>query len=131
MEAANAYKNLSHNHKGALEPYPPLPKKRENLNDFIMLKSPKELLLEEYLCFLTKTPLREATLGVGISLKKSVRTTEIKYVNPTMDLISMRAFTKLKIRKALEGEKFSHWLPLYFGENEEFSIESEQFNHDL
>jgi hypothetical protein len=42
--------------------------------------------------------LKETTLGVGISLKKSLTTGEIKYVNPTMDLLSMRAFTKLKIR---------------------------------
>jgi len=35
----------------------------------------------------------------------------------------MRAFTKLRIRNALHGEKFTHWLPLYFGENEEFQIQ--------
>lgn len=59
-----------------------------------MVKTPKELLLQELVCFQTKTPLREATLGIGVSLKKSVITTEIKYVNPTMDLLNMRSFTK-------------------------------------
>lgn len=59
-------------------------------------------------------------MGIGISLKKSPRTGTIVYVNPTMDLLSMRAFTKLKVRTALQNEKFTHWLPLYFGENEEF-----------
>jgi hypothetical protein len=46
----------------------------------------------------------------------------IEYVNPTMDLMSMRAFRKLKVRRALAGEKFTHWLPLYFGENEKYEL---------
>lgn len=121
-------------HKGALEPYPPLPKlpdEEDRMKDFIMVKSPKQLLLEELVCFYTKSPLRESTLGIGISLKKSVTTTEIKYVNPTLDLLSMRAFTKLKIRTSLDATKFTHWLPLYFGEEEEYTIESEHYDHDL
>lgn len=93
-----------------------------------MLKTPKQLLLEELVCFITKQTLRESTLGVGISLKKSVTTTEIKYVNPTMDLLSMRAFTKLKIRSSMDKVNFTHWLPLYFGEDEEFTIENEEFD---
>lgn len=43
----------------------------------------------------------------------------------------MRAFTKLRIREALHSEKFSHWLPLYFGENEVFQLEKKHHNHDL
>ena len=88
-------------------------------------------MLEELVCFYTKSTLKECTLGVGISLKKSVTTTEVKYVNPTMDLISMRAFTKLKVRTSLDATKFTHWLPLYFGEDDEFTIETEHFDHDL
>ena len=131
IEELNAIKCEQCGHKGALEPYPPLPKAKENNEDFIMLKSPKQLLLEELVCFNTKSTLKESTLGIGISLKKSVTTTEIKYVNPTMDLISMRAFTKLKVRYSLDAAKFTHWLPLYFGENEEYKIETEHFDHDL
>jgi len=67
-------------------------------------------------------PLKEGTLGIGISLKKSPRTGLCMYVNPTIDLMNMRSFTKLRVRKALAGEKFSHWLPLYFGEDEIFTI---------
>lgn len=40
----------------------------------------------------------------------------------------MRAFTKLKIRKALAGERFTHWLPLYFGETEKYVIQSESYD---
>ena len=66
--------------------------------------------------------IKEATLGIGISIKKSPRTGLIEYVNPTMDLMSMRAFRKLKVRRALAGEKFTHWLPLYFGETEKYEL---------
>ena len=69
-----------------------------------MLKTPYELLFNEMNCFSTKLNLREATMGIGISLKKSPRTGSFIYVNPTIDLLSMRAFTKLKIRTALHGD---------------------------
>ena len=74
-------------------------------------------------------PLKEGTLGIGISLKKSPRTGLCMYVNPTIDLMNMRSFTKLRVRKALAGEKFSHWLPLYFGEDEIFTIQSKNYDH--
>ena len=74
--------------------------------------------------------LKEQTLGIGISLKKSPRTGLCMYVNPTMDLMSMRAFTKLNVRKGLAGERFSHFFPLYFGEKDIFDIESENYDHE-
>mmetsp|Transcript_34673 Transcript_34673/g.53119 ORF Transcript_34673/g.53119 Transcript_34673/m.53119 type:complete len:394 (-) Transcript_34673:2675-3856(-) len=96
-----------------------------------MLKTPKQLLGEELVCFQTKVPIREGSLGIGISLKKSPRTGLINYVNPTLDLMSMRAFTKLKIRKALAGERFTHWFPLYFGESDTYEIEEEHYDDKL
>ena len=42
-----------------------------------------------------------------------------------MDLMNMRSFTKMKIRKSLGGERFTHWLPLYFGESEHFEVETQ------
>lgn len=90
-----------------------------------MMKTPKQLLKEELVCFQTKMPVKEATLGIGISLKRSPRTGLVNFVNPTMDLMNMRAFTKMKVRKSLGGERFTHWLPLYFGESEHFEVERE------
>lgn len=95
-----------------------------------MVKTEKQLLKEELVCFYTKTPLREGSLGIGISIKRSPRTGLCMYVNPTMDLLSMRAFTKLKIRRALAGDKFSHWLPLYFGENEVYNLETKDYDEE-
>ena len=40
----------------------------------------------------------------------------------------MRAFTKLNVRKSLANERFTHWLPLHFGETEKYNIESENWS---
>jgi len=118
-------------HKGPIQPYPPFPKNEQVAEDYIMLKSPKDLLREELVCFQTKMDLKDGTLGIGISIRKSPRTGLIQHVNPTIDLINMRSFTKLKVRKSLDGARFSHWLPLYFGETEEFEVSEEHYDEGL
>lgn len=45
-----------------------------------------------------------------------------------MDLMSLRSFTQLKIRKSISGEKFTHWFPLWFGESEVFNIETKEWD---
>ena len=126
IERENEFKCDICRHKGPLEADPPLPKFKQK--DFIMTKTPKELLKNELVCYQTKISNRDQTLGIGISLKRSPVTGLVSYINPTMDLISMRAFTKLKIRNALAGERFTHWLPLYFGEDEIFEVEQDQID---
>jgi hypothetical protein len=83
-----------------------------------MVKSPDDLLAEELQCFHTKLKLRDATLGIGVSISRLPRTGEIRLITPTLDLLSMRAFIKHKVRHSLSNEKFTHWLPLYFGEKD-------------
>ena len=87
-----------------------------------MLKSPKELLLEELTCFHTKMKLKETTLGIGVTINRLPRTGEIRMITPTLDLLSMRAFTKQKVRHSLSNERFTHWLPLFFGERDVYEI---------
>jgi hypothetical protein len=72
--------------------------------------------------------IKESSLGIGISLKKSPRTGKIMYINATLDLISIKAFRKLKIRRSLAGERFTHWLPLYFGENQVIELEEKEYD---
>ena len=43
-------------------------------------------------------------------------------MKPTLDLLSLRAFTKQKVRRSIDGERFTHWLPLYFGESQPFDV---------
>jgi hypothetical protein len=85
-----------------------------------MVKSPDELLRDELVCFHTKMKLKESTLGIGVTINRLPRTGEIRMVTPTLDLLSMRAFIKQKVRHSLSNEKFTHWLPLFFGEKDEF-----------
>ena len=42
----------------------------------------------------------------------------------------MRAFTKHKIRKSISNERFSYWLPLYFGENAKFEVKEQYFDEE-
>lgn len=39
-----------------------------------MVKTSKQLLGEELVCYMTKAVVKEGTLGIGISLKKSPKT---------------------------------------------------------
>ena len=130
VQRAKNFKCLLCKHKGPLSPYPPFAKEVD-ADEFIQVKTPKELLKEELLCFHTKMPLKDGTLGVGITLKKNPRTGLLMYVNSTMDLMNMRSFTKLKIRRSLANERLTHWLPLYFGEDEIFTDESEHYDTKL
>lgn len=83
-----------------------------------MLKTADELLLDELTCFHTKLRLKDTTLGIGVSISRLPRTGEIRMITPTLDLLSMRAFVKHKVKHSLSNEKFTHWLPLYFGEKD-------------
>ena len=92
--------------------------KEKDLDSFIMVKTAEDLLADELVCFHTKLRIKDATLGIGVTINRLPRTGEIRMITPTLDLLSMRAFTKQKVRHSLSNEKFTHWLPLYFGENE-------------
>ena len=51
-------------------------------------------------------------------------------ITPTLDLLSMRAFIKQKVRHSLSNEKFTHWLPLFFGERDVFEVKRKVFVPD-
>jgi hypothetical protein len=83
-----------------------------------MVKTAEDLLAEELVCFHTKLRVKDASLGIGVSINRLPRTGEIRMITPTLDLLSMRAFIKHKVRHSLSNEKFTHWLPLFFGEKD-------------
>lgn len=80
------------------------------------MRDTKQLLRDELVCFHTREILADHTMGIGVSLSRLPRTGEIRSVTPSIDLLSLKAFTKHKVRRSIDGEKFTHWLPLYFGE---------------
>jgi hypothetical protein len=122
IETANAYRCLHPNcpHQGPIKPYPPFNDKDKNEKEFLMIKTSKQLLAEELVCFHTRIRLQESTLGIGVTINRLPRTGEIRMITPTIDLVSLKGFIKHKVRHSLSNEKFTHWLPLYFGENEEY-----------
>jgi hypothetical protein len=49
----------------------------------LMIRTRGELLYGELSCFHTKLNLRDASLGVGVSINRLPRTGEIRMVTPT------------------------------------------------
>mmetsp|Transcript_4974 Transcript_4974/g.3597 ORF Transcript_4974/g.3597 Transcript_4974/m.3597 type:complete len:102 (+) Transcript_4974:612-917(+) len=88
------------------------------MSAFIMVRTPEEIMQDELVCFHTKNKLKDGTLGIGVSIARLPRTGEIRMITSTLDLLSIRAFIKHKVRYSLANEKFTHWLPIYFGEKE-------------
>ena len=87
------------------------------------------MIEDELLCYHSRTPLAESTLGIGVSLSRVPRTGEIRSVTPSPDLLCLRAFQKMGVRKSIDGVKFTHWLPLYFGEDKPYEKKTQVFNN--
>ena len=117
---ANAFRCDKCRHRGPIEPYPPFNDKADSDEAFIELRDAKTLLKDEFLCYHTRNRLPEVPLGIGVSLSRLPRTGEIRSVTPTLDLLSLRAFSKQKVRRSIDNERFTHWLPLYFGYSQPF-----------
>lgn len=130
VEDANRYSCTRCGHKGPLDPFPRFDERENDLKQYICTRTPEQLLADELTCYNTKTNLKDGSLGVGVSVSRLPRTGEIRSVTPSLDLLSLKAFTKQKIRKSMDGEKFTHFLPLFFGENEPYTKEWEEWNED-
>jgi hypothetical protein len=95
VDEANAYKCPTTPHRGALEPWPKFNEKEQDIDEYVLVDADeKDLLRGEFLCFHSRTRLAEASLGIGVSIARLPRTGEIRSVNPTLDLLCLRAFTK-------------------------------------
>lgn len=130
VDAANAYKCTQCKHRGPIEPYPAFNPAETDESNFCILRDPKQMLLDELICYHTRAHMPDTSLGIGVSMSRLPRTGEIRNVQPTLDLLSLRAFTKHKVRTSIANEKFTHWLPLYFGELEKFEKKKQVFNED-
>eukprot|EP01117_Protostelium_nocturnum_P006200 TRINITY_DN2235_c0_g1_i1.p1 TRINITY_DN2235_c0_g1~~TRINITY_DN2235_c0_g1_i1.p1 ORF type:complete len:1083 (+),score=440.34 TRINITY_DN2235_c0_g1_i1:121-3249(+) len=74
-------------------------------------------ILDELVCFHTKSTFEEDVLGFPIVFTVNPKTKEIDYIDSSMDLLSREAFFVDKIRKTVWKEKFTDWLPLYIDED--------------
>jgi len=124
VKKANEFVLPEVGHKGPLAPWPPfISREKENdLNSYKIKKSEKELILDELVCFHTKLPVSETYLGLGVSIARLPRTAEIRSVEPTLDLLSLKAYMKEGVRRSLDNIPFTHWLPVYLGQKEEAVI---------
>jgi len=109
-------------HRGPLGAWPPFNTKETDLSSFLMVKTEEERIREELVCFHTKLNFVETALGIGLTISRIPRTGEIRMASPTMDFISLKAFIKEDVRQDLENQRFTHWLPLYFGDKEERTL---------
>jgi len=91
---------------------------------FVIHKTELDILEEECVCFHTKLKLikDKAILGSGVSITRLPRTGEIRSVTSAMDLLSLQAFMRDGLRTSLSNEKFTHFLPLFFGIEKERTI---------
>ena len=101
-------------HKGSSNPYPNFPEITEK-NIKLTKKQYKEEKKNEICCYHRKTTFLEGALGLGISISKIPRTGEIKGITPRFDFIAFKTYTKERLRVAFNGERFTHFFPLYFG----------------
>ena len=74
--------------------------------------------------------MSEASLGIGVSLSRLPRTGEIRNVNPTLDLLCLKAFIKHHVRTSVASERFTHWLPLFFGEKKPYDVKKQVFDEE-
>lgn len=130
MEDANAFKCTECSHRGPIEPYPKFHDKDQDEEQYVVLREPKEMLRDEFFCYHSRTRLAEQSLGIGISISRLPRTGEIRTVQPTLDLLCLRAYTKQKVRNSASNERFTHWFPLYFGEKEPYERKTQVWNEE-
>jgi ubiquitin-protein ligase/Ran GTPase-activating protein (RanGAP) involved in mRNA processing and transport len=122
LKIINEYVCPSCAHKGSSNPWPEFTK-TENQVKTLSFEKYKEEKKKEYVCYHRKTSFEETPLGLGITIAKIPRSGEIKGIIPRLDYISLKSFTKQKVRKDMIGQNFTHWFPLYFG------VKEEQFLH--
>ena len=87
-------------------------------DSFVMCKSEAERMRDEICCFHSRLRAEECALGVGISMTRVPRTGELRSVESTLDLLSLRAYIKDSVRASLSKAKFTHWFPLFLGNDQ-------------
>ena len=86
----------------------------------------REDKLNQLCCYLRRTNFKETPLGLGVSISRVFRTQQIRNIKPCFDFISFKCFTKVRLRVSFNGEKFTHYFPIYFGYEPEKYLKSIQ-----
>ena len=113
----NEFKCPECKHRGSSNPFPDFPQKTE-LNTQLTVEQYKEAKKEEICCYHIKEHFTKVPIGLGVNISKIPRTGEINSIIPCFDFISLKAYSKERLRVSFEGRRFTHWFPLYFGEED-------------
>jgi len=117
LEYLSSFNCFQCDHKGSSNPYPKFPEE-EKLNTKLTSEQYQKEKKNEICCCYTKDNFEKCSLGLGVNISIIPRTGELKNIDPCFDFISLKTFTKERIRVDLNGKRFSHWFPLYFGQEE-------------
>ena len=117
LEYLSSFKCYQCDHKGTTDPYPKFPED-EKLNTKLTSEQYQKEKNNEICCCYTRENFEKCSLGLGINISLIPRTGELKNIEPCYDFIALKTFTKERIRADLNGKIFTHWFPLYFGQQE-------------
>ncbi len=116
MEEAGKFKCLQCTHDGSQNQiWPPFSCILEGGPKTFASLTEDERMVDETFCFHTRLNVKHTQLGTGVAFSKLARTKQINSIYTTVDLVSLKAF-KEGLRRALNKKRFTHWIPLYFGE---------------
>ena len=117
LVAMSEYNCTSCKHKGSSNPFPGFPEKNE-LNTKLTEDEYKKAKKDEICCYYIKESFEKVPIGLGVNIFKNSRTAQINSIVPCFDFVSLKAFSRERLRVSFDGNRFSHWFPLYFGEEE-------------
>lgn len=120
VKQANEFKCCERNckHGGKLSCWPSFSAKEAVAEDFLTLDEERDLVNKELICYHTKLHFSQNQLGIGLKISKLPRTGAIREAEALFDYISIKAFLKESINWSATNERFTHWLPLYFGKTD-------------
>lgn len=117
LEYLSNFNCLQCDHKGSSNPFPKF-LEEEKLNTKLTSEQHQIEKKNEICCCYTKDNFEKCSLGLGVNISIVPRTGELKKIDPCFDFIALKTFTKERIRVDLNGKRFSHWFPLYFGQED-------------
>lgn len=115
VKEANDFKCSVCKHGGKLSLWPTFNEKENVISEFEIIEEENDLIRKELSCFHTKLNYSQNQLGLGVKISKVPRTGLIKEGEVYFDYISIKAFIKESMNRTSTNEKFTHWMPVYFG----------------
>ena len=118
VKEANSFKCRMCKHGGKLSCWPAFSVKENSIEEFKILEDENNIIRKELTCYHTKLPFNENQLGLGLKISKIPRTGNIREAETFYDYISIKAFLKESVHHSSSNERMTHWIPVYFGKDD-------------